>query len=81
MRAQLPPMWSGRGAKDASIPWENANTGAGGNITPLAASYNDGSLTCRDFLASYVRGPAKAWLQGEACRTAHGKIGGQGPAA
>jgi hypothetical protein len=63
----------GRGAKDSSIPWENPNTGAGGNITPLAASYNDGSLTCRDFLASYVRGPAQAWLQGEACRTSHGK--------
>ena len=63
----------GRGAKDSSIPWENPNTGAGGNITPLTASYNDGSLTCRDFLASYVRGPAQAWLQGEACRTSHGK--------
>jgi surface antigen len=63
----------GHGAKDASIPWENPNTGAGGNITPLAASYSDGSLTCRDFLASYVRGQEQAWLQGEACRTAHGK--------
>jgi surface antigen len=61
------------GAKDASIPWENPNTGAGGNITPLAASYNDGALTCRDFLASYVRGQAQAWLQGEACRAGHGK--------
>lgn len=63
----------GHGAKDASIPWENPNTGAGGNITPLAASYIDGALTCRDFLASYVRGPAQAWMQGEACHTAHGK--------
>jgi surface antigen len=63
----------GRGAKDSSIPWENPNTGAGGNITPLAAAYNDGASTCRDFLASYVRGQAQAWLQGEACRTAHGK--------
>ncbi len=63
----------GRGAKDASIPWENPNTGAGGNITPLAASYTDGAYTCRDFLASYVHGPAQAWMQGEACRTAHGK--------
>jgi 17 kDa outer membrane surface antigen len=63
----------GHGAKDSSVPWENPNTGAGGNIMPLAASYNDGSLTCRDFLASYVRGQAQAWLQGEACRTTHGK--------
>ena len=63
----------GHGAKDSSIPWENPNTGAGGNITPLAAADNDGALTCRDFLASYVRGQAQAWLQGEACRTVHGK--------
>jgi hypothetical protein len=41
-----------RGSKDASIPWENPNTGAGGNITPLAAVYNEGASTCRDFLAS-----------------------------
>jgi len=63
----------GRSGKDSSVPWQNPNTGAGGNITPLAASYSEGSLTCRDFLASYVRGSAQAWLQGEACRTAHGK--------
>jgi surface antigen len=62
-----------RGGKDASIPWENPNTGAGGNITPLATAYNEGAATCRDFLASYVRGQAQAWLQGEACQTAHGK--------
>jgi surface antigen len=62
-----------RGSKDNSIPWENPNTGAGGNITPLATAYNDGAATCRDFLASYVRGPAQSWLQGAACRTAQGK--------
>jgi surface antigen len=62
-----------RGGKDASIPWENPNTGAGGNITPLATAYNEGASTCRDFLASYVRGQAQAWLQGEACQTGHGK--------
>ena len=28
--------------------------------------------TCRDFLASYVRGQAQSWLQGEACRSDHG---------
>jgi surface antigen len=60
------------GSKNSSIPWENPNTGAGGNITPLAAS-NEAAGTCRDFLASYVHGQAQAWLQGEACRTAHGK--------
>jgi surface antigen len=62
-----------RGAKDSSIPWENPHTGAGGNITPLAAVYSQGTFTCRDFLASYARGEAQAWLQGEACRTEQGK--------
>jgi surface antigen len=61
-----------RGAKDASIPWENPHTGAGGNITPLTVSYTEGAATCRDFLASYVLGQAQAWLQGKACRTHHG---------
>jgi surface antigen len=62
-----------RGAKDSSIPWENPHTGAGGNITPLAASYSEGTFTCRDFLASYVRAESQAWLQGAACRTQQGK--------
>ncbi len=62
-----------RGSKDTSIPWENPHTGAGGNITPLAAAYNEGASTCRDFLASYVLGQAQAWLQGAACRTRHGQ--------
>jgi surface antigen len=62
-----------RGGKDSSVPWENPHTGAGGKITPLAASYSEGGFTCRDFLASYVHGASEAWLQGEACRTDHGK--------
>ena len=62
-----------RGAKDNSVPWQNPNTGAGGNITPLAASYTEGGFPCRDFLASYVRGESQAWLQGAACRTSQGK--------
>ncbi len=62
-----------RGGKDASVPWENPQTGAGGNITPLATSYNEGIFTCRDFLASYVKGESQSWLQGEACRTRLGK--------
>ncbi len=61
-----------RGGKDASIPWENPHTGAGGNITPLSAAYAEGALFCRDFLASYVRGQSQAWLKGEACRTERG---------
>jgi surface antigen len=61
-----------RGGRDISVPWENPHTGAGGNITPLAASYTAGSATCRDFLASYARGQEQSWLHGEACRSAHG---------
>jgi surface antigen len=62
-----------RGSKDSSIPWENPNTGASGNVTPLAEAHNAGGFTCRDFLASYVLGQEQAWLQGEACRTEHGR--------
>jgi surface antigen len=61
-----------RGTRDASVPWQNPQSGAGGNITPLATSYNEGGLPCRDFLASYVHGSAQDWLQGAACRTASG---------
>ena len=62
----------GRGGKDASVPWQNPQTGAGGNITPLATSYSEGGLPCRDFLASYVHGGSEDWLQGAACRTSQG---------
>jgi len=62
-----------RGGKDSSIPWANPNSGASGNITPIAKSRSDGNFTCRDFLASYVRGEAQAWFQGEACHTEHGR--------
>ena len=62
-----------KGGKDTSTPWENPSTGARGTITPLAAAYSQDGMTCRDFLASYVRNGAESWLQGEACR------GGQGP--
>jgi hypothetical protein len=62
-----------RGGKDASMPWENPDTGARGTITPLAAAYNQNGFTCRDFLASYVRDGTEAWLQGAACRPHRGK--------
>ena len=63
----------GREANDSSTPWTNPDSGAGGNITPLGRSYSQGDLRCRGFLASYTRGPAQSWLQGEACRTGSGK--------
>jgi hypothetical protein len=61
-----------RGGKGASLPWQNPDTGAGGNITPLATSYTEGGLPCRDFLASYMHGGSQDWLQGAACRSADG---------
>jgi len=57
----------------ASGPWENPLTGARGTITPLAAAYRDNGIECRDFLASYVRERAEAWMQGEACRNRVGR--------
>jgi hypothetical protein len=57
-----------RPANDASVPWENPSSGARGTVTPLAAAYTQDGQTCRDFLASYVNGPAQSWLQGGACK-------------
>jgi surface antigen len=57
-----------RGAKDASLPWENPKTGARGTVTAIAQAYNSDGRTCQDFLASYVKGSAQSWLQGEACQ-------------
>jgi hypothetical protein len=59
--------------KSTSTPWENPSTGARGTITPIAAAYTVDGLTCRDFLASYVRDKTESWLQGEACRIHQGK--------
>ena len=62
----------GHANKDASVPWQNPQTGARGNIMPLDTLYSEGGQPCRDFLASYVHGAAQDWLQGAACRTAGG---------
>jgi surface antigen len=59
--------------KDTSIPWENPHTGARGTITPLASAYRQDGITCRDFLASFVRDGSESWLQGEACRAEPGR--------
>jgi len=61
------------GGKDTSARWQNPDTGARGMVTPIAAAYTQDGLTCRDFLASVVRGSAETWLQGEACRVHRGK--------
>lgn len=62
-----------RGDQDSSLPWENPRTGARGTVTPIASAYTQDGFTCRDFLASYVRGDTESWLQGEACRVHQGK--------
>jgi surface antigen len=61
-----------RGSRDASQPWQNPHSGARGNITPLATSYSEAGMACRDFLASYIHGEAQDWLEGAGCRTATG---------
>ena len=62
-----------RGDKDASQPWENPETGARGSVTPLAQAYSSEGRTCRDFLASYVKGASESWLQGAACQRGRGQ--------
>jgi surface antigen len=62
-----------KGDKDASQPWENPETGARGSVTPLAQAYSSEGRTCRDFLASYVKGDTESWLQGAACQGGHGR--------
>jgi hypothetical protein len=62
-----------KGGKDVSMPWENPKTGARGTVTPLASAYSQDGVTCRDFLASYVRNGNESWLQGAACRAERGK--------
>jgi hypothetical protein len=62
-----------KGGNELSVPWENPQTGARGTVTALASAYTQDGLTCRDFLASYVKGTNESWLQGAACRAQHGK--------
>ncbi len=61
-----------RGGKDTSVPWQNPQSGARGNVTPLATSYSEAGMACRDFLASYIHGESQDWLEGAACRTTSG---------
>ena len=70
-RAAVPDALA-RNGRDASVPWQNPNTGAGGNITPLATAYTEGGQACRGFLASYVHGGSEDWLEGAACHTDQG---------
>ena len=62
-----------KGGRETSVPWEDPAIGARGTVTPLSNAYNQDGVTCRDFLASFVRNGSEAWLQGEACRGQQGR--------
>ena len=70
-RAAVPEALA-RNTRNTSVPWQNPNTGASGNITPLATAYTDGGQSCREFLASYVHGNSQDWLEGAACHADQG---------
>jgi hypothetical protein len=62
-----------RGGKDASVTWENPQTGARGTVTPIATARSEDGMTCHEFLASFERDGSSSWMQGEACRADKGK--------
>jgi hypothetical protein len=63
-----------KGGKDASLSWENPQTGTRGTVTPIASARNeDGGVTCHEFLASFEREGTSSWMQGDACRASKGQ--------
>jgi hypothetical protein len=62
-----------KGGKDASVSWENPQTGTRGTVTPIAAARSEDGLTCHEFLASFEREGSSSWMQGDACRANKGK--------
>ncbi len=58
--------------RDASVPWENAATGARGTATPIGPARDGG---CRDFLIAVVDGKVPdRWISGAACRDGSGTV-------
>ena len=62
-----------KGGKDASVSWENPQTGGRGTVTPIATARNEDGVTCHEFLASFEREGSSSWMQGDACRASKGK--------
>ena len=62
-----------KGGKDASVSWENPQTGTRGTVTPIASAHSEDGITCHEFLASFEREGNSSWMQGEACRANKGK--------
>ena len=69
------------GGKDTSVPWENPRTGARGTITPIASAYSQDGLTCRDFLASYMRDGSGILAAGRSLPRRPGPVGSAQPQA
>jgi len=62
-----------KGGKDASVSWENPQTGTRGTVTPIATPHSEDGITCHEFLASFEREGSSSWMQGDACRANKGK--------
>ncbi len=62
-----------KGGNDASVSWENPQTGSRGTVTPIATARSEEGATCHEFLASFERAGSSSWMQGEACRAGKGK--------
>jgi hypothetical protein len=51
-----------RGGKDASVPWRNPQSGARGNVTPLATSYSEAGMPAAISLrATYMANRTTGW--------------------
>ena len=70
-----------RDEKDASLPWENPQSGARGTVTPIASAYTQDGQTCRDFLASYVNGRDAVLAAGRSLQAGQGRLGSAQPQA
>ena len=65
-----------KGGKHTSLPWENPKTGARGTVTPLASTYQQDGITCRDFLASYVKNGSELVVAGRGVPRRARQVGG-----
>jgi surface antigen len=59
--------------ENASVPWQNPETGSGGTVTLVASAYTQDGFPCRNFIASNVREGKEAWFSGTACRMHRGQ--------
>ena len=55
-------------SEGAAVNWDNPQTGAKGNFTPVGQAYPLDGRVCRAFLAEVATKEAQERLQGTACR-------------